>query len=155
MRKLDTKFQSFKEVNDYIDSLVKDEKALKLISKSFSEFLFIFKRDEFVENFDKNAKEICFLDSVFKIFDYSYPIWILGHVSEAFKGIPTFIIISSKHTKEYLSMAINSIIQLLKNKNIEFCKRIIIDKDPVEKAALDENEVGILYCKTFGFFMFY
>ena len=147
-KKGQSSFQSFEEVSKCLDELVKENQCIKIITNGFNDFLFVLTHDNAINDYKENAKDISFLDSVYKITDLSTPIWVFGHVTKSLHGIPTFVIFSSENKSNYLGQAISAIRDHLKKKSIELSKSTIIDKDNVEIKALEENGIKILFCKV-------
>ena len=88
------------------------------------------------------------MDSVHKIFDMKYPLWVYGHVDEQLHGVPTYLIVYSQHNTESLNKALVAIKTHVLQNNGQMSKTTITDKDKIELNALDNVGVQKLLCKV-------
>jgi len=144
----ESSYQSFEEVKKFVGKLKDDKEAIEVEMDSFSDFCFVLTKKEFVQSYKAHAQQISFIDSVHKIFDMKYPLWLYGHLDDDLHGVPVFLILSSHHNSKYLTKALEGIKLYLLDRDIELSKRTILDKDPVELKSLENLGIDRLLCKV-------
>ena len=136
------------------DLLLKDvnQKYIVMAEDIFSENWMIILRSgektfqQFIDNVQSEESAIG-LDAQFKNNLNHLPLWIICAQNDSYNTVPGFIIMAEKNNKNILKKAISEVIKYLKENDICWKATVMIDKDNVERYALDQNGLKIILCE--------